>query len=74
MIYDPEIREAAECLAAEWARSIDTLPMAAEVHAIEFTLHRLIEPVPGLLDRLYALREADRPQEVSRATHELSEY
>ncbi len=84
MIRDPEIREAAERLAAEWARSINTLATAAEVHAIEFALDRMADPSPEnepALNMLLAKRIERRAaeisgvaREVSRATRELSEY
>ncbi len=76
MIRDPEIREAAERLAAEWARSINTLATAAEVHAIEFALDRLADPASPhdeAFNHICRSRWTTPVREVGRA-RELSEY
>lgn len=44
MTRDPEVREAAERITAEWARSIDTLPLARTSDAVKFTLNLLADP------------------------------
>lgn len=77
MIRDPEIREAAERLAAEWAKTLGTLPMAAEVHAVGYALEQLADPTSPhwyreLLERLRWQRNR-RGGECRVCAHELTD-
>lgn len=72
MIRDPEIREAAERLAAEWAKTLETVAFASEVHAVEYALNMLIGPDPVYRELICRRCWAPRIGEVYRAgPHEL---